>query len=225
MKKKATLKTAVILIALIITGILIAAISLDLLGKEKDVVDDTIDITGERTDLPTKEEEVNKELEGYLDDFANLLETSKGEVCLRSYQKFPKEIKDHKLFFARLDDNTFMQLFNKKRQLVFDATIPKIPCVINATNFYDNCIKGTDCKNQNNIIEVEVEIKNKNIFFNGEEAELKDQNLMFQFDDQHICFIPTRDGPAFGWFSGCTAYENALNDKCINEIKKRLSNC
>lgn len=221
-KKKGTLKTAVIMVGLVFTAIIILGIWSSSWGKTKEKYEENMGIIDVSKELPDSKVKIDPEIEISFQKFAEILQDSKGKACLVVHNGFPNQLKKEGVTVARHGDSTYIQLFNEIGQLAASATIEKTPCVVHARNFYDNCIKGTDCNNENNIIEIESYIKKKHIFFDDKKAGLKDQDLMFQLDDNHVCFFPTKGGSLLG---RCDAGEYTLDDDCMLEIFAKIGIC
>lgn len=195
-------------------------------GKGKDKVEEQIDNSRDSQKVLQGDSKVDPALEESFYKFAELLEKSKSKNCLMKYNDFFKVAKDYFVDFSIIDKDTYIYMYKEKKKqediLKTDATISnKASCVINAKNFYNNCINGNDCKNKDNIIEVDLTIKDKKISFKEKKAALKDENIMFQLDESHVCFLPTQ-GDLLG---ACDTKEDFLDDDCIQDVINKISFC
>ncbi len=169
-----------------------------------------------------KEEQTqDKVYEGIENMFYALVEDlNKGEgaaPCLLTHKPFVEKFMDYKVRFSKDNEGTNAFLMKGESGSLGVEEINKDVCVIDPRNFYDNYLDGTPCTSncKTNYKEVnEIEIRGKEeIYFNGNEYDLKDLNLMFKADNNLICFFPTHRGNSL-----CDAKEYTLDDDCIGKI-------
>lgn len=179
-----------------------------------------------------KEETIKGEIPEDIEElYYNLVDDLNKEIgtapCLLTHTPFIKDFEDYKIWFHNSKEGTYAYLY-KGNRFLNQQEINKKVCVINTKNFYDNYLDGTpctsDCKtNYREFDKIEI-TDNGNIWFNGKEYGLKDFNLMFKADNNHICFFPTKRGNG-----RCDADEYVLDDDCLKDIAmggyKSIKNC
>lgn len=173
--------------------------------------------------------EVPKEIDETYDNIITILRTEGNGPCIFEHESFAKDFKGFKITLSHLEEDTYVQLIDKRGVVADHKTISgKVPCVVgeeNFKNFYDNYLGGTLCKTNCPIdyTIADIEFRNgKTIYVNGQKREFKDGNLVFKTEDGNVCFFPTR---GHFMFTGCKRDHVIMDNNCIEKIKNNINTC
>lgn len=247
LKEIAQMVLLLLVMVLIIGGVVMLTPS-SLMGKVKDVVDNTIDKW-----LSTIKSEKIKQREPLPDDIKKLFDSltdlfrQTGDKCLTEHPDF-SDLGNYQVEIINFKDSLYFKLIKDK--LVVDEAIVSNSqvCVVAgknkdgvaAENFfkfyidkdqsYKDKLKYTTpaqikIVNEDTLVVNEGETNEKNY-------DLEDSNLMF-VDGKNICFFPTYDTGITSYkilwqiFTkyGCDQGKGGMDDDCITNLKNKMKKC
>ncbi len=171
------------------------------------------------------------EVEKAYNNILDILRSGGNGPCILKHEPLPSDFKGFKIALSITQDDTFIQLINKKGQSVHEKTVAgKPPCVVGegvAENFYDNFLDGSKCKTNcpPNAIEASIVITGKEeIYVNGVKKDLKDNNLLFKAIDGNVCFFPTDSADYADYI--CGKKKKGIDVDCFDvEIQDNIIAC
>ncbi len=177
--------------------------------------------------------EVDKDVEETYNNILGVLRTKGDGPCIARYDTFADDFKDNAILITAAD-GIFVRIVDKNGQFPKKNTVSgKVPCVVGEgsyKNFYDNYLDGSvctdNCKKDYSIVDMEFKDKN-HVNVQGQERELKNNNLVYKTKDGNVCFLPTYGDFEWPWQSGeCKAErEEGIDDDCFDEIEANIKKC